>query len=63
MTMTGKLNSIWRYPVKSMRGMGLRGCVECVISRDQKDLLILDYEIGNRIDKHCQELGLFWCGP
>jgi adenosylmethionine-8-amino-7-oxononanoate aminotransferase len=44
--------------VGDVRGEGLMGCVECVISRDQKDPLILDYEIGNRIDKHCQELGL-----
>ncbi len=33
-------------------------CVECVISRDSKDPLVLDYEIGRRIDVHCQELGL-----
>ncbi len=44
--------------VGDVRGQGLMGCVECVISRDHKDPLVLDYEIGNRIDKHCQELGL-----
>ncbi len=33
-------------------------CVECVISQESKDPLALDYEVGNRIDKHCQELGL-----
>jgi adenosylmethionine-8-amino-7-oxononanoate aminotransferase len=38
--------------------MGLMGCIECVISRDSKDPLTLDYEIGNRIDKYCQDLGL-----
>ncbi|MCP4183749.1 MAG: aminotransferase class III-fold pyridoxal phosphate-dependent enzyme, partial [Hyphomicrobiales bacterium] len=44
--------------VGDVRGIGLMGCVECVISGDAKDPLLLDYEIGNRIDKHCQELGL-----
>ncbi|MBC8267861.1 MAG: aminotransferase [Rhodospirillaceae bacterium] len=44
--------------VGDVRGMGLMGCVECVISKDHKDPLVLDYEIGNRIDKHCQSLGL-----
>ncbi len=44
--------------VGDVRGMGLMGCVECVISQDHKDPLILDYDIGNRIDQHCQELGL-----
>ncbi|NQV46389.1 MAG: aminotransferase [Rhodospirillaceae bacterium] len=44
--------------VGDVRGKGLMGCVECVISKDKKNPLILDYEIGNRIDKHCQELGL-----
>ena len=38
--------------------MGLMACVECVISQDSKDPLALDHEIGSRIDKHCQELGL-----
>lgn len=44
--------------VGNVRGMGLMGCVECVISRDAKEPLLLDYEIGNRIDQHCQELGM-----
>ena len=44
--------------VGDARGMGLMGCVECTISKDQKNPLNLDYEIGNRIDKHCQDLGL-----
>jgi len=41
-----------------VRGAGLMACVECVISKDSKNPLTLDYEIGNRIDKHCQRLGL-----
>jgi adenosylmethionine-8-amino-7-oxononanoate aminotransferase len=44
--------------VGDVRGMGLMACVECVISEDSKDPLMLDYEVGNRIDKHCQSLGL-----
>jgi adenosylmethionine-8-amino-7-oxononanoate aminotransferase len=44
--------------VGDVRGMGLMACVECVIGQESKDPLTLDYEIGNRIDKHCQELGL-----
>ena len=44
--------------VGDVRGMGLMACVECVISQDSKNPLMLDYEVGNRIDKHCQELGL-----
>ena len=44
--------------VGDVRGVGLMACVECVISQGSKDPLLLDYEIGNRIDKYCQELGL-----
>ncbi len=44
--------------VGDVRGMGLVGCVECEISDDTQDALELDYAIGNRIDAHCQELGL-----
>lgn len=44
--------------VGDVRGKGLMACVECVISQDNKDPLSLDYEIGNRIDAHCQKLGL-----
>jgi adenosylmethionine-8-amino-7-oxononanoate aminotransferase len=44
--------------VGDVRGMGLVGCVECEISDDTQDALELDYAIGNRIDAHCQALGL-----
>lgn len=44
--------------VGDVRGEGLMGCVECFIKRDADNLLELDYDIGNRIDRHCQELGL-----
>ena len=44
--------------VGEVRGEGLMACVECVISKESHDPLVLDYEIGNRIDRHCQALGL-----
>jgi len=44
--------------VGDVRGKGLMGCVECVIGKDSRDPLSMDYEIGNRIDAHCQALGL-----
>ena len=54
-----RLQELLEIPiVGDVRGMGLMACVECVISQDSRDPLALDYEIGNRIDKHCQELGL-----
>ena len=53
------LQSLRELPiVGDVRGEGLMGCVECVMSQDSKAPLELDYEIGNRIDKHCQRLGL-----
>jgi adenosylmethionine-8-amino-7-oxononanoate aminotransferase len=43
--------------VVDVRGVGLMGCVECELNQGGDDLE-LDYEIGNRIDEHCQRLGL-----
>ena len=43
--------------VSDVRGVGLMACVECELKQGEGDLE-MDYEIGNRIDKHCQELGL-----
>jgi putrescine aminotransferase len=43
--------------VSDVRGIGLMACVECELRQGEGDLE-MDYEIGNRIDKHCQELGL-----
>ncbi|MBT4519355.1 MAG: aminotransferase [Halieaceae bacterium] len=42
--------------VMEVRGVGLMASVVCGIPG--KESLELDYEIGNRIDKHCQRLGL-----
>ena len=44
--------------VGDVRGLGLMGCVECVINKESRQPLELDYEVGNRIDAHCQALGL-----
>ncbi len=43
--------------VSDVRGIGLMGCVECQLVQGEDDLA-MDYEIGNRIDKHCQSMGL-----
>jgi adenosylmethionine-8-amino-7-oxononanoate aminotransferase len=44
--------------VGDVRGEGLMACVECGEKVDWSAPPTMDYEIGNRIDKHCQELGL-----
>ena len=44
--------------VGEVRGTGLMACVECVADRHSNNPLTLDLEVGKRIDKHCQELGL-----
>ena len=43
--------------VRDVRGIGLMGCVECELIQGGDDLT-MDYEIGNRIDWHCQAMGL-----
>ncbi len=44
--------------VSDIRGKGLMGCIECKIKTSDEDVLSVDYDLGNRIDKHCQKLGL-----
>lgn len=44
--------------VGEVRGVGLMACVECVADRVHNNPLTLDLEVGKRIDRHCQELGL-----
>ncbi|MFZ1815876.1 MAG: aminotransferase [Rhizobiaceae bacterium] len=44
--------------VGEVRGLGLMACVECVADRESKNPLRLDTEVGARIDRHCQKLGL-----
>ena len=56
--MQEQLRSLYDIPiVHDIRGVGLMGCVECELNAGE-DNLEMDYEIGNRIDKHCQALGL-----
>ena len=43
--------------VRDVRGVGLMACVECELNEGDSNLE-MDYEIGNRIDEHCQALGL-----
>ena len=38
--------------------MGLMACIECVADKESRNPLRLDTEVGARIDRHCQELGL-----
>ena len=54
-----RLHSLRDLPiVGDTRGMGLMGCVDCVADPVSKNPLALDYEVGSRIDAHCQTMGL-----
>ncbi len=56
--MQQQLQTLRDIPIVSdVRGIGLMACVECELNLGGDDLE-LDYEIGNRIDEHCQRLGL-----
>jgi len=44
--------------VGDVRGAGLIACVECEVDPEGEDTLKVDYEIGNRVDEYCHELGL-----
>lgn len=44
--------------VGEVRGVGLMAGIECVADRKSNNPLKLDLEVGKRIDRHCQELGL-----
>ena len=43
--------------VADVRGLGLMACVECELQQGDNDL-DMDAELGSRIDRHCQALGL-----
>ncbi|MBL8577556.1 MAG: aminotransferase [Mesorhizobium sp.] len=54
-----RLKTLEELPlVGEVRGEGLMGCVECVADRESNDPLLLDKDVGKRIDQHCHELGL-----
>jgi adenosylmethionine-8-amino-7-oxononanoate aminotransferase len=44
--------------VGEVRGRGLVACIDCVADKQSRNPLRLDYEVGSRIDRHCQALGL-----
>lgn len=44
--------------VGDVRGMGLMACIECVGDRESLNPIRLDTEVGERIDRHSQALGL-----
>jgi adenosylmethionine-8-amino-7-oxononanoate aminotransferase len=44
--------------VGEVRGVGLMAGIECVADHVSNNPLVLDLEVGKRIDKHCQEMGL-----
>jgi len=44
--------------VGEVRGCGLMAGIECVADHASNNPLTLDLEVGKRIDKHCQVLGL-----
>ncbi len=54
-----RLHELRRLPiVGDTRGMGLMGGIECVVNNGSGDPLQLDKTVGERIDAHCQALGL-----
>lgn len=60
-----RLNALRDIPlVADTRGMGLLGCVECTVRGAKESglsdaqLLALDTDLGARIDRHCQSMGL-----
>ena len=54
-----KLSELIDLPiVGDVRGAGLMAAVECVIDKEKRDPLNLQYEIASRINSHCQDLGL-----
>lgn len=60
-----RLHALREIPlVFDTRGMGLVGCVECTVrgvehsGMSAEELLAFDTDLGARIDKHCQAMGL-----
>ena len=55
-----RLNELRKLPlVGDTRGAGLIGCVEGrIVDPDNPEALKIDLEMGTRIDRHCQALGL-----
>jgi adenosylmethionine-8-amino-7-oxononanoate aminotransferase len=55
----GRLKALEDLPlVGEVRGVGLMAGIECVADHASNNPLALDLEVGKRIDRHCQEMGL-----
>ena len=53
------LKKLYELPiVGDVRGKGLMAGIECVIDKESKEALVLDKEIGSRIDEESIKLGL-----
>lgn len=44
--------------VAEVRGVGLMACVQCAVGEDDDLTRLPERELGSRIDRHCQALGL-----
>ncbi len=44
--------------VGDVRGLGLMACIECDIGGEGEDAAAVNADLGERIDRHCQALGL-----
>jgi len=54
-----RLQALARFPlVGDVRGKGLLGCVDCVVTASDQDALELDKSVGVMVDAYCQENGL-----
>ena len=52
-----RLRTLEELPlVSEVRGLGLMACVDCAIPG--RETLAAEYDLGSRIDRHCQRLGL-----
>lgn len=55
----GRLKELEELPlVGEVRGMGLMACVEAVADKTTRSPLSLDKAVGERIDRHTEEMGL-----
>jgi adenosylmethionine-8-amino-7-oxononanoate aminotransferase len=54
-----RLHRLASHPiVGDVRGLGLVGCIDCRLAKDDTDPWNPRHEIGARLDRHCQRLGL-----
>ncbi len=54
-----RLQTLEELPiVGEVRGLGLMACVHCVADKKTKEPFPAEYEMGMRIDRHCQDRGL-----